>query len=432
MATLNFTPHEHGVRRVVLIDFDWMDADLIPELLRHPGLSVRLVAGACADDPGMRVAELCGVPRTLELGDLTREMFDVALVGEQSARRGHVANLFQALGTPVVSPQAFLGGVRGFERRRSSRVSPRAEAMSVLVGDEVAALIDHAIPNLGAPAADPALAAAPPAWSAQAHPMPPPGDRLGLERLLAQLAHQTDAFASALLVRRGDGFALAATNGADDPLLRALGELALKVDATQVVCRMNGTRTGKVWGAWPFRTREHRGALLAAGLNPEHGAEVWERAAFALRYAWDRAGGDLAGSPEDRYRNTWLTPAEFRSRLRLAVERHQRDGRRFAIHRLHVDGAPGTVEVLCQRMPEHLRATDCLCRPAAGVILLLVGGAASDYSSVRDRINALWAQCWLDVGVAAAPPIGDERIELAARDDAEVFVAAATGWLAAG
>jgi hypothetical protein len=431
MATLNFTPHEHGVRRLVLIDFDWMDADLIPELLRHPGLSVRLMAGACADDPGMRVAELCGVPRTLELGDLTRELFDIALVGEESARRAHVSHLFQALGTPVVSPQVFLGGVRGFERRRTPRVSPRAEAMSVLVGDDVAALIDHAIPDLGTTETEPEIEVVPPPWSAHAHPMPLPSDRLGLERLVAQLAHQTGAFASALLVRRGEGFAFAATNGADDPLLRALGELALRIDAPQVVCRMNGTRVGKVWGAWPFRTREHRAALLAAGLETDHGAETWERAAFALRYAWDRAGAEQAGSPEDRYRNTWLTPVEFRSRMRLAVERHHREGRRFAIHRLHVDGAPGTVEVLCQRMPDHLRATDCLCRPAAGVILLLVSGTASEYVRVRERIAALWSQCWLELGGAPAPPIGDERIELASRDDAEVFVAAASAWLAA-
>ena len=74
-------------RRIVLIDFDWQDADLLPELLRHPGVDVRLVAGPSADDPGVRVAELCGVPRTLELADLARERFDLALLGERKTYR---------------------------------------------------------------------------------------------------------------------------------------------------------------------------------------------------------------------------------------------------------------------------------------------------------------------------------------------------------
>jgi len=48
-------------RRVVLIDFDWQDADLLPVLCKRPELSIRLVAGSADDDPGLRVAELCGL-----------------------------------------------------------------------------------------------------------------------------------------------------------------------------------------------------------------------------------------------------------------------------------------------------------------------------------------------------------------------------------
>jgi len=80
-------------RRLLLVDFDWQDADLMPELLQHPGVSVRLVAGAQFDDAGIRLAELCGLPRTVDLADLTREIFDLALVSERSPRRTQIEGL---------------------------------------------------------------------------------------------------------------------------------------------------------------------------------------------------------------------------------------------------------------------------------------------------------------------------------------------------
>ena len=113
MATLTNSAHTETMRRVVLIDFDWQDADLLPRLLRQPGLSVRLVAGERPDDPGLRVAELCGLPRTLDLADLTREIFDLALVSERSARRTQIEGLLLALGTPCASPRGLLEGDSG-------------------------------------------------------------------------------------------------------------------------------------------------------------------------------------------------------------------------------------------------------------------------------------------------------------------------------
>src|SRR5262245_8336387 len=77
-------------RRIVLVDFDWEDADLIPQLLQKPGISVRLVAGSRSEDAGVRLAELCGLPRTIDLADLTREIFDLALVSERSPRRTQI------------------------------------------------------------------------------------------------------------------------------------------------------------------------------------------------------------------------------------------------------------------------------------------------------------------------------------------------------
>ena len=95
-------------RRLVLIDFGWSDADLLPELIRAPGVSIGLVAGARVDDPGMRAAALCGLPRTLDLADLTREIFDLALVGEHSPRRQPLERLLRLLGTEIESPHRFV------------------------------------------------------------------------------------------------------------------------------------------------------------------------------------------------------------------------------------------------------------------------------------------------------------------------------------
>ncbi len=423
MAMVNPVNREIALRRVVLADFDWNDADLLPELLRHPGISVRLMAGVQADDPGVRVAELCGVPRTLELADLTRELFDVALVGEHSPRRAHIENLMHALGTPMITPQSFLGSLRGFERR----VEPAA---TIAAGGEddasadLTALLDRAIPDLGA---GPALVSPPAAWLAEIEPMPGSTDRIGLDRMLARLSARTGAFAAAIMARHGDGLIDIATSGGDDPLLRALGELALKLDSPQVVSRMNGT-PGRIWGAWPFRTRDHRAVLAGAGLEGQDASDAWERTAFELQYVWtrDEQGG---GEAEHRFRNHWLTPSEFRSRVRFAVDRHRRERGRLALHRLHVSAGPGTVEVLCQRLPDHLRAADCLCLPSPGVVLVLCAGPAADFPHVLRRIEELWKTCCAESG-APAPPIADERIELVCEQDADAFLAATSGWLA--
>jgi hypothetical protein len=98
-----------GSRRLVLVDFDWDDAELVPALLRQPGHSVGLVAGQRPDDAGMRLAELCDLPRTFDLTDLTRQLFTLALVSGRSPRRAHVESLLQAMGTPSQTPQVFLG-----------------------------------------------------------------------------------------------------------------------------------------------------------------------------------------------------------------------------------------------------------------------------------------------------------------------------------
>jgi hypothetical protein len=102
-----------GSRRLVLVDFDWDDAELVPALLRQPGVSVGLVAGQRPEDAGMRLAELCDLPRTFDLTDLTRQLFALALVSDRSPRRAHVESLLRAMGTPSQTPQGFLGQPAG-------------------------------------------------------------------------------------------------------------------------------------------------------------------------------------------------------------------------------------------------------------------------------------------------------------------------------
>src|SRR4030067_694168 len=119
MRTETPATHNGARRRIVLVDFDWQDADLLPRLLRRPEISdrlvaggvgggggtrgggrrvlprllrrpeisVRLVAGGDGEEAGTRVAEMCGLPCTVDLADLTREIFDLALVSERSPRR---------------------------------------------------------------------------------------------------------------------------------------------------------------------------------------------------------------------------------------------------------------------------------------------------------------------------------------------------------
>src|ERR1041385_6538973 len=115
MATLPQHPAVPNIRRLLLIDFDWRDADWLPELFRSPGVSVRLLVGdgaagpggggAGPQEPGVRVAALCDLPRTVDLADLTREIFDLALVGERSSRRTQLESLLVAFGARSMTPE---------------------------------------------------------------------------------------------------------------------------------------------------------------------------------------------------------------------------------------------------------------------------------------------------------------------------------------
>src|SRR5262249_53457945 len=154
MATLPHDPAVPMPRRLLLIDFDWRDADWLPELFREPGVSVRLVAGDGPQDPGVRIADLCGLPRTVDLADLTREIFDLAVVGERSSRRTQLESLLVALGTPCTTPDEYRRGHGNGGAARpgvEATLALHAAALEQSLAGTVEALVDQALPGLDEP-----------------------------------------------------------------------------------------------------------------------------------------------------------------------------------------------------------------------------------------------------------------------------------------
>jgi hypothetical protein len=441
MATVTSENVHPNPRRVVLIDFDWPDADLMPELLRRPGVSVRLVAGERTEDPGLRVAELCGLPRTLDLADLTREIFDVALVGERSSRRTQLESLLLALGTPCQTPQEFLRGTSN-----GSAASPTIEAPlalhaatleHTLGGGDFATLIEQALPDINdnAPVAPQALVHPhhPKIKLISLEDFPSRESRQRLEYALKDLVSTSGAGTAELHSGDESSLTLVAQVGPEDKLLRGLIDLAHELGTPQVVTRLSEPGKGRAWGAWPFKTMQRRGVLAAAAIDPEQGWAQWQKMVDELRTNWDEEDRELAGAafPFTPVRSPgWLAQEEFRARIELALDRHRRDRMRFELHRLDFPEAPIAVEVMCGWLPGQLRDTDCLSRPSMNSVLLLTAGPADAFMNLRRRVLALWDTAWRDSGSPPpAPALVDQHVSLAGPEDAETFLAAAAVWL---
>jgi hypothetical protein len=430
-------------RRLVLIDFDWVDADLLPELLRQPDISVRLVAGERNDDAGLRVAELCGLPRTVDLADLTREIFDLALVGERSLRRTQVEGLLQALGTPCASPQAYLDGASDGIQCGPAIEAPLAVHAAALEealgGDDFEEIMELTLPDMGEAAPtvpQPVQTSVKPGVLVRSlDDFPSPNDRQRLREALEAMVQSTGAERAQLLAGNKE-VELLAQVGPDDPLLRGLVEMAMQSNAPQVVSRLSGPEEGKAWGAWPFQTTGRRGIVAAAGIKPAEGWEQWERMVDEIRTTWDQHDRAMAAPAfpmvPDRVPG-WLETEAFAARLDLAVERNTRDGLHFSVHRLEFPDAPLCVDMLCGKLPEQLRDTDCICHPGPRVVLLLTAGPASGFPHVRRRLLALWEQAWHDGQQSPpAPPINGERVDLSGPESATAFLTTVGHWIESG
>ena len=422
-------PHpETAPRRVVLIDLDWQEADLVTELLRHSEYHVRLVAGDSAGNAGVRVAELCGVPRTLELADLTREIFDLALVGERSGRRPQLERLLTALGTPVASPRGFGEGRRaGEEQNGHPTPAPQAPVVSV----DLDAALAEALPDLS----DEEAAATPASAGLEIGEIPGPDEREALAAMLARWSEATGARSAVLHAGIANGVGPLTRIGINDPLLDALIHLASALETPHVVSRLDGDDRGRAWGAWPFRTRGWRGIVAAAHIDPVAGRAQWEEAVQALRVAWE------SGQHSQRSENpgfsaprpaVWLERESFSARLSEAVARHVAAGDEFAVYRLSLADAPATIERFCRALPSRLRESDPIARPNLREVLLLHSGAPSSFAHLRQRLALLWEESWRQSGgKGPAAAIGEERADLIASEDATSFLEAGRRWLRA-
>jgi hypothetical protein len=174
------------------------------------------------------VAELCGLPRTVDLADLTREIFDLALVGERSERRTQIEGLLQALGTPCATPQYYLSG-----REDGGGCGPAIEAPlamhaaafeEALGGEDFDAIMERTLPDMGdaAPTAPQPVrpTARPGVLVRSLDDFPSPDDRLRLKDALADMVTSTGADHAQLHAGKAGQFELLAQVGPDDPCSR--------------------------------------------------------------------------------------------------------------------------------------------------------------------------------------------------------------------
>jgi len=438
--------HPDQARRVVLIDFDWEDADLVPALVKCPELSIRLVAGARQDDPGLRVAELCGLPSTVDLGDLTREIFDLALVSERSTRRTQIEGLLRVLGTPCATPQSFLDGSGGPDEGAPAIEAPialHAAALETsLGGSPIDDMVEEALPDL---TQEPS--ALPPDRS-KARPsgvspvvqsledFPSPEDRLGLENALTGLMSGTGATAAELQTGRSGRLEVIAQVGPEDELMKGLVDLALRSEEPQVVQRLSGPDEGRAWGAWPFRTGSRKGVLAAAGIDPAVGWMIWEKTVEELRTTWDqreREQADRAGTPVPEVKAGWLGREQFLRHVELAVERNHRDGLRFSLRRITFPEVQLPVEQFCSGLAAQLRETDVVCRPGCFVMLHLAPYRPSAQTALQKRVQQLFERAWREAGPRTPlPTLGEEELVLERPEESADFVQRTKAWLGLG
>jgi len=435
-------------RRVVLVDVAHDDSYLVSELLRRPEISVQLVAVPPENGEGTGVKDLSDVPLTRDLGDLTDEIFDLALMGASTTRRAQIEQIFAVKGTPVLSLEGFLAGevVRDwmdafrpaktstpieFERSDTPHAGraadggngPRASAQA----REPASVGDFGAPPSTDSAGRKGGAAAP------LGEMPPPDDPAAIEKALLRWVHLFGATTAELHGGDAESIEWVCRSGVEDPLLKCMISLALEHDAPQVMSMLDGYQRGSIRAAWPFRTGFRRGVLAASGLDPQSGRGQWERVAHVLSEAWERRDRERVGPSFPMVpgaQSGWLSSPSFRHRLSLAVERNSRDRLRFEVHRIALNWPPECVEPFCEVLPQKLRDTDCVCRPSPSSMLLLIAGPAGAAERVGKRIATLWQESWQKHrGAQPAPPLAVERAELSEPGDADHFVATATGWL---
>jgi hypothetical protein len=386
------------------------------------------------------MAEMCGLPRTVDLADLTREIFDVALVGERSSRRTQLESLLVALGTPCLTPEEFLRGTtRGGSRPSvEAPLTVHAAAMEHSLTGSVDALLDEALPDLedDATPLDPRDVGVPdPAriTVASLDDFPSRESRQKLEETLKTLVRETGAGTAEVHAGDRTRLRLVAQVGPDDRLLRGLIDIARESGTPQLVTRLSDPGKGRTWAAWPFRTMQRHGIVAGASIESQTGILSWQRMVEELRDHWDeedreRSAQSFPLTPNREAR--WLEPGLFRARVDLATERHRRDGLRFELHRLEFPDEPETLHHLVEVLPAQVRDSDCLCQPFPRVIVLLASGEAEAFTGLQRRLLVAWEQAWAThERTRPAPAFVDRHAALSGPEDADAFLTAADVWL---
>ncbi len=368
-------------RRIALIDLGERESDLLPALLERAECTIELAVAERAEEPWLRTLADRGVPWTTDLAEITRHVFDEALVGAASPRRDRVETLMRAIGARMM-------------------------------------LADDLVPRTPS-AGSPGLKLIPGTGGA-ASTTPTPDDPAAIENWLADLTAETEA-SGARLVRAGSRRRVVAHVGQADPMLETLSSLALQLAQPQIVSRLDGAEHGRISGSWPITTPFFAGALAASGLSSDAARERWEQAALDLERACGRRPGHCEPGRTD-----WLSPSEFLSRVRLAIGEGGEE--RHSLHRLQFEGPPSAIEIFCRGIHSRLRDSDILCRPAPDQVLLLCGGTPAEFIHVRRRLADLWDETCRASGLPPTMLMSDERIEMSSPTGAALMFAAATGW----
>jgi hypothetical protein len=275
-------------RQVLLIDLEMEDLDVVVALLRDPTVRIRRVAGrvgSVGGDAGLRAARLWGLPTCADVVDLTREIYDVAVIGSRSPRGAQLEQLMRTLETAVVGTDDVRrdGGLfvpSPTEAPTEDESAPASDAWEewsmgrVPIAEDVGAGWD------GGP-----VAPAPERVRAVDDDLV---ERLALHR------RATGAHALELHVLEGESLQRACLLGEPDALIAGLVPLARISDEAWTVAPEAGDGAGRLWGAWPLCGGPRRGVLAVAGARADFGDAVWRDQAAAIERAWNR--GDASRS----------------------------------------------------------------------------------------------------------------------------------------
>ena len=268
-------------RQILVIDLELEDLDVVMELLRDPTVTIRRVTGL-VDDAGLRAARLWRLPTFTDLVDLTREIYDVTVIGSRSPRRPQLEQLMRTLETAVVT----VDDVRrdGGLVVPSPLETPPEHVLTTGGGD---GWTDWSVaPDEDAPPHEAERDEEP---VADEPDFPGAGIDPELVETLALHRRATEAHALELHVLEGESLLRACVIGTPDALLAGLVPLARVSDEAWTVAPVDGDGAGRLWGAWPVCGGPHRGVLAVAGARTDFGDAVWRDQVAAIERAWTRA-----------------------------------------------------------------------------------------------------------------------------------------------